>query len=63
MKGLLLRDLSNGSFGSSVWGLVVFNIFVNVLNNAAENRKMCKYHAGRQGLKAYGRIQLEFGRS
>lgn len=52
MKGLLLRDLSNGSSECSVWGLVLFNIFVNVLNNAAENHKMCTYHAGRRGLEA-----------
>jgi len=56
MKGLPVRDLSNGSLECSVWGLVLFSLFGNVLNNAAENHKMCTYHAGRRGLEAYWRI-------
>jgi len=38
MKGLLLRDLSNGSVECFVWDLVLSNISVNGLNNAVENR-------------------------
>lgn len=38
LKGLPLRDLANGRFECFVWGLALFNIFVNGLNNAAENR-------------------------
>lgn len=42
---------------------MLFNMVVNVLNNAAENHKMCQYNAGRRGLEACWRIRLEFGRS